>query len=187
MNKENIISPIILAGIFIAFVIVSLLLWAWGNNKRMVSSKLKLGAAILTLTTLITTNSYSQKTCYKPAYPDEIININKRNEENTIELKSNDKYITGSILNLRSTRYFYAIVDDDLGVMKEGEVKANDGEFDEDKESFKIDVDSVTIGKYKLKIYRSEENKNNGQADYVFDLKISATKKDQPDVLCYYY
>lgn len=64
----------------IAFIFVSLLVRFRKNNSAIISRKLKLGAAIITLTSILSactgTPQIDQETCYKEASGDTVQNIN---------------------------------------------------------------------------------------------------------------
>ena len=69
MNKENFIIPVILFFLSIAFLFVSLLVRLRKNNPVLISRKIKLGAAVITLTSLLSACTgnppIEQETCYK--------------------------------------------------------------------------------------------------------------------------
>ena len=75
MNSKNIITPIVLAGLGCAFIVVSLWLWlSKGKSAKATRAKLRVGAMILTLTSFVTATSCSTS-CYDPAVPEPMVSV----------------------------------------------------------------------------------------------------------------
>ena len=97
MTKENIITPVIIIGLSLAFITVSLLLAIFYGNPKLIKAKLKIGALIITLTAFANTYSFSQKTCYKPAIEKDIFTFDNSEENSSIKIHEDDKVISGKI------------------------------------------------------------------------------------------
>lgn len=183
MTKENIITPVIVIGLSLAFITVSLLVSVFYKNPKLIKAKLKIGALIITLTACSSTYSFSQKTCYKPSLTREIISVDSQSENSTITIHENDKELTGKIANLSSTDYSFSISDTLGKTIQKGTLKAIDGKFDTDEENFIIHFGKLKEGQYVLKIF-STANKNSFL--YTATLKVFA-ELDRTKVTCYYY
>jgi len=187
MTKENIITPIIVIGLSLAFITVSLLVSVLNGNSKLVKAKLKIGALIITLTAFVNTNSFSQKTCYKTtAISAETISFDTQSENLTIKIHEGDKVLSGKIENFESNQYFFTISDSADKVIHKGEAKAIDGKFDSDKENFEIHLGKLTTGNYALKIFSSKEKYDSNYYTYKASL-IVEEKFDKTKVTCYYY
>lgn len=97
MNKESVIIPVLVFFLTLAFLFVSLFVWLRKDNPVFVSRKIKLGAAIITLTSILAacngSPSADQETCYKQASTD------------TLEpSQSNDTTKISDTLNKKSTK-----------------------------------------------------------------------------------
>ena len=66
MAKSKSAIFVILMFLFIGFAVISLLSYINKKHPKLISRKIKIGAMILTLSTVMTTNSFSQS-CYKVA------------------------------------------------------------------------------------------------------------------------
>ena len=132
MNKGNIVLYVILFFLTVAFLLVSLLVRLRKNNPVLISRKIKLGATIITLTTILSacvgTPQIEQETCYKEASGDTVQNMNKNdtvafkdtlnNEEkikkgkiNNKGILSNDTVIT--VPSIPHATCYIAVMNDD--------------------------------------------------------------------------
>ena len=186
MTKENLIAPVIVIGLSIAFIFVSFLVYLFAGNPRLIKSKLKIGAAIITLTTFANTYSFSQKTCYKPSIIKEVISFDVSDENSIITIYDNDKELTGKISNILSVEYYFSITDTLGKTIQKGNLKAKDGRFDADEENFIIHFTPLKAGNYTLTI-RASADKNNSSA-FIYRCRIIVNKEsDKIKVTCYYY
>jgi len=157
MDAKKIIAPLILFGLFAAFATISIIVFLQkGNRERWISRKLKLGAAILTITGL-TNGCESQPvvTCYDPApYNWFQFDDFDQNEYTVVANLPNDSVLTGVVYEPKFEKYAFEIIasDDSVSVQK-GEIVALDGAFDEPTDSFKIELNSkLDTGSYLIKI-----------------------------------
>ncbi len=185
MNKENILTPIIILGLSIAFITVSVLVIFYSGNPKFLKYKLKIGAAIIALTTFVNTHGLSQKTCYKPAVSREVIRLDKQDDAQVIKILKEEKIITGVMDNVLSADYSFAITDTSNKLVKKGKVVATNGKFDENNENFEINIGNLKTGIYYLKIYSSVSNFEKGIC--LYDGTLYILDKKEPAVLCYYY
>ena len=186
MTKEQLITPVIVIGLSLAFIVVSFLVYLFNANPRLIRSKLKIGAAILTLTAFVNTHSFSQKTCYKPAIRKEIVSMDNISANSVLTIYDNDKVLTGKMSNILSMEYYYVISDTAGKKILKGIVKASDGKFDCDTESFGIHFGKIAAGVYSLTI-TSSARKNDSSA-YIYRCKlIVLNESEKMKVPCYYY
>jgi hypothetical protein len=77
MNKENFYLPFLLFFLTLAFLCMSILVWFKKNNPVFVSGKIKLGAAIITLTSVLYAcngnQAIEQDSCYKTVSDDTLV------------------------------------------------------------------------------------------------------------------
>lgn len=185
MSKNQIISFILVIGLSMLFIMVSILVIFNNQNPKLLKYKLKIGAAIIALTTFVSSHGFSQKTCYKPAYPREMININNQDEANYVTITKNDVKITGIMRNVLSQEYLYVITDTTNKTIKKGKLVATNGLFDENKEDFEIQIGKLKVGDYFLKIYSNGKDFERGT--YLYEGTIVVIGRKEPAVTCYYY
>ena len=185
MTKNQIISFAIVLGLSLLFIVISVMYVFNSKSPKLLKYKLKIGAAIIALTTFVSSHGFSQKTCYKPAYPREMINMNKQDEANYIFIHKNDTKITGVMRNVLSQEYLYSITDTANKPIKKGKLIPANGLFDENKEDFEIQMGKLKVGDYYLKIYSN--GKEFERSTYLYEGTIVVTGRKEPAVTCYYY
>lgn len=185
MNKENIVTPIIIIGLSVAFISISVLVVFFSGNPKFLKYKLKIGAAIIALTTFVNTHGFSQKTCYKPSISREIIRLNGQDDVNFIKIYKDDKKISGIIENVLSSDYLFSISDTSNKLLKKGKLVPINGKFDKPNENFEITIGNLKVGQYYLKIYSNGVDFEKESPLYNATLYI--LDKKEPPVLCYYY
>ncbi|MBP7508164.1 MAG: hypothetical protein KA807_10105 [Prolixibacteraceae bacterium] len=163
MEFRRIISPFALILLFIAFAVITAIVFLQkGRNTKWISRKMKLGAAILTITG-ITTGCPPQVTCYDPV-PSNFFQFDQINyDENAIIVDlPKDTVITGRIITPDFDAYSFEISTTDSVVVQTGYVIPEDGKLDSDDEKIKIIVDSKLIeGDYYLNISSAEDDFEN--------------------------
>jgi hypothetical protein len=184
MEKNHLFTFLTVTGLSVLFIFISVLFVFNTRNSKLLKWKLKIGATIIALTSFVSTG-YSQKTCYKPSRPREIININKEDEANYITLYKEDKTISGIIENVLGSDYNFAITDTTNKIIKRGKLVATNGKFDEDKENFEITVGQLKAGLYYIKIYSNSVNFEYGT--YLYEGTLHVIDKKEPAIMCYYY
>jgi len=155
METKRILSPILLIGLFSAFAIVCLIVYLQrGKREKWISRKMKLGAAIITITG-ITTGCPPIATCYVPAYTDGFVFDQSDSSENywIVADLPNDSILTGVVHSPTSDGYTFKINTFDSITVQEGDFVALDGDFDESVDSFRMQLDTkLEDGVYDLQI-----------------------------------
>lgn len=148
MKPKDLLFPFILIPLGIAFFTIALLLFlSNGENKKLISAKLKIGALLLSFGWLASCE-IGTTTCYAPA-PNNLLNIN-----------TDSTYAAGDTLrdNLIGGSYkFYSFIlsEQQSALSKqEGRLIPNDGSFGDNSESFYFVLDkSIPEGVYWLDVY----------------------------------
>ncbi len=142
MDKKNILTYITIAGLSVAFILISALVFITrGKNPNFLKKKLRLGGMILALTSIMVTNSCIIG-CYVPP-TNELILDNENFVLGTFYVNFNStKKIMG---NLYSSFYDekipYNIEDDENNVIQSGYIKAVDRIIDTSPELVYIQLD----------------------------------------------
>lgn len=186
MTKENLITPVLVIGLSLAFITVSLLVSVFYKNPKLIKAKLRIGALIITLTACASTYSFSQKTCYKPAIVKEIYSFDNQSEDYKIYIHEDENVISGKIETRLSSQYYFTVSDSSDKTIQRGTIKAKDGNFDADEENFEIKLSKIKPGNYVLKVFSSKEKYNSSSYAYKIAL-IVEEKIDRTKVTCYYY
>ena len=154
MTKKELLTPILFAGIGLAFVFISLMVWfSNGKSAKWVARKMKVGALLLSLNATVSCEQFVT-TCYDmPAPP------------NTMQIIESDGYMieiqpdTGNVLNgyiyqRVGTDFSFAVIAENDVFAQKGTILAADGQFDYYQENFKIELDTSLIpGNFTLHLY----------------------------------
>jgi hypothetical protein len=162
MDKRDFTTTLTIAGLSIIFMVVSVALFlSKGKSRFWTAKKIKIGAALLTLTS-ITPSCVPIRTCYDPAPPENMMYISQSID--TINMIDSTK-IHGYVDNRVSYYFSYQIQNkDSLEVYRVENIEAVDGTFDDYSEEFVIDLDSNLIsGNYHLKLYSIKKEEQNEQ------------------------
>lgn len=163
MQKE-IYIPVYLLFLSIVFITVSFLLYlTGGKNSKLLAKKLKFGALIISLTTVINCSHIQvdherKPTCYMPPLTN-YINISAEHsyKGDVIVEIDKDNVVECSVRNPGSEKFSFRIFDKNNNLVQKGDIKADDGKFDETKEDFKIEVKKdLPKGFYKIYFYPLE-------------------------------
>jgi hypothetical protein len=145
--------------LFIAFGVISFLVFLTKRHPYFVSKKLRIGALILSLSG-VTAGCAQIVSCYLPA-PSNIFYVDQSdtsNNEITINRTTTDT-ITGKIENRSGTAFSYMIIDSVNATVLKNDLTPADGVFDEAIEEFKIGLGhSLTPGNYNLRFYTSPKD-----------------------------
>jgi len=147
-----------LTGLFVAFGALCFLLWLTrGRNAWLLRHKLKVGAMILSLSSLAISGckSPTEVTCYVPAPQDEFIMNGPFNEQQSLLLLLSEGHrLSGSLRGSTLEAYSYTLVDMMFVEVGRGALHAVDGAFDENEEPFFLDLDeSIPAGFYELRFH----------------------------------
>lgn len=163
MEFRRVISPFALILLFIALVVITAIVFLQkGRSPKWISRKMKLGAAILTITG-ITTGCPPQVTCYVTV-PNNFFQFDSVNyDENAIVADlPKDTVLTGRVVSPDFEAYSFEITTTDSAVVQTGNVIPEDGKLDSDDEKIKIIIDSkLNEGDYYLNIFTAETDFEN--------------------------
>jgi hypothetical protein len=162
MEHKRIITPLVLAALFVAFAIVSFIVWLRKRKpERWISRKMKLGAAIITLTT-ISTGCPPEITCYDPV-AENLFVFDSMDQNNYLVLSDlpEDSVITGKIYEPTFDHYRFEIETLDSQLIEQGPITPFDGAFDLSVEDFKLVINSlIDTGNYRMSIFSSSRGNN---------------------------
>jgi hypothetical protein len=103
--KKEILIPILLLILGLMFIIINIIVYLSKGNNWVISKKLKLGALILSLTSIFSCGSPPKPTCYElppsKEYKDSMANIRK---QDSIKDAEKQKLIDDSIANVNEQR-----------------------------------------------------------------------------------
>lgn len=163
MEFRRVISPFALILLFIAFAVITAIVFLQkGRSPKWISHKMKLGAAILTITG-ITTGCPPVVTCYDPV-PNNFFQFDSVNyDENAIVADlPKDSVLTGRVILPDFEAFYFEITTTDSAVVQTGNVIPDDGKLDGDDEKIKIILDSkLNEGDYYLNISTAESDFEN--------------------------
>ncbi|MFH2143364.1 MAG: hypothetical protein ABIJ97_13145 [Bacteroidota bacterium] len=172
MTKENILSFCLISALTIAFIAVSATLF-FSKNKKFLKYKFKIGAVIIGLTSIATTQQ-SCVTCYDPVddYPN-TMKLDTEFQDSLLLYINKTNFVTGGINNRQGSNFSYSISDSSI-IYQSGQIYAKDGDFDESNEDFEIAVsNSIQDGNYNLKLFAGRSDGDNYQALY----RLKVTRK----------
>jgi hypothetical protein len=162
MENKNLFKPLLVIGLFIAFGIISFLVFVTsGQNGTLIKTKLKLGALLLSLSAMIVTSS-CDRYCYAPVpqcqleIKEDFINI----EETTVLNGFLDGYSNEKLPDA----FCYKICNSRHNTVQSGNILVNDGKIDEDHEEFCIELNKNTLsGSYEIYFYHFDLNQLNSE------------------------
>lgn len=175
MKKEAII-PISVITLSIAFIFISLMVYfSRGKSKKWVARKMRIGGLLLTLTaTASCNNGDGEVMCYSQVAPNSI-NLHAYTGD-TIKLNPDtNNILTGSIYEVNSSAFSYAILDTNNIKIQKGNILAKDSVFNNSaSEDFYFDIPkSIQPGLYFLEFFDVDTNEQDS-AYYInrFQIKI---------------
>ncbi|HBS88300.1 MAG: hypothetical protein A2W91_17715 [Bacteroidetes bacterium GWF2_38_335] len=181
MDKEKLITPVILIALGIAFIYACFMVAVRKDNKAAISRKLKIGAAIISLTAFINTGSYAQKTCYKPAIVEKPnVFITNSGNENNVRTISNGGTLLGNLNNYNSDSKYHVTICDTTGKI----IDKNQMEIDS-LNTWSISFENRTPGKYILKFYEAGSGKSEDELIYETYIKVY-DRRDERYNTCYF-
>jgi hypothetical protein len=178
MNEvKKISAPVILLILAGAFIFVSILVYLHqGKSAKWVARKMKLGAAIIAITSISTgCPSPPVIMCYDPA-PTNWFNFDSidQNDYSVVADLPNNSVLTGKVYQPDFDRYTFKILANDSQLIDQGNIVAVDGSFDATEENFKMTLNSaIDTGSYHLVIFTSDINRGSDEFEvYQTKLKI---------------
>jgi hypothetical protein len=184
MEKNKIITLVLVAGLAIAFAGICLALYFRGNTPKLVNRKLKIGALLITLTVGAQTMSFAQKTCYKRAVVEDEFDFDAKFLKNDVLKLDIDKgdTLSGNLYARTDSSYVYYLRNEKGDTIKTGDLDPVDGKFDNQDEKFTINLYMVKSGKYTLLLCRRKDLRT--MTSFTLHIK---NDKIMEKVTCYYY
>lgn len=175
MDTKKLISPLVLIGLMAAFGIVCLMVgFTKGKSALWIKQKMKIGAAIITLTS-VSTGCPPVVTCYDPVMPNifEFDQLNNQSYQIIADLP-NDSVLTGTIYQREAENFDFEVLTNDSTIIQTGKITATDGVFDAKEEKFKIVLDTkIDTGLFQLTIYQLfSDSPTDRYAIFSYPLKI---------------
>jgi hypothetical protein len=173
------LHPVLVVLLFIAFAIVSFLIILNKNNPSLLKKKLKIGALLITLTSVTGGCQDSIVTCYDPI-PSDMFYLDQVSQGNEISVNLKDKdYLSGRIENRNYNRYSFMISGKKDTLVQKDNLNALDGAFDEKTEEFKINLKGdIPSGSYTLKFYSCEKDSISDTKFYRSSFLLNITGKN---------
>ena len=183
MPRKQILVPVLVAVLSVAFVFVSFLVFVTRGNASLIRKKLKLGAVILSLTGVVLGGCREGEiTCYAPILPSDRIEFYSPGvTEDGIYLNLAVRYIIeGTIYERRSDAFSFDIIDESRNEVQSGDIAAIDGAYDTETELFLIAVRrDLPVGAYTLSIYRDASGFQPINAtDRIFQVTLNIVNDD---------
>ncbi len=174
MSKKEIIIPIIVVVLSIAFAVISLaVILTKGKSKKWIKRKMKIGALLLTLNAFTPGSAQEiEVSCYDIA--EENLMLLKDNQtELTFDVKS-QKTVEAYIDYRTGNEYSFCVFDAENNKIEDGKIVAADGKFDKWKEDVEITLKShLKAGRYFLFLFDvplNEQTKNNHKRKIQVDI-----------------
>lgn len=175
MDLKKRISPLLLIGLFAAFGLVCLMVaLTKGKRAKWIARKMKIGAAILSLTA-VSTGCPPIVTCYDPIMPNNFhFDQMDYNQYQIVADFPNDSVLSGTINERHDENFGFEVIKDDTSVIQTGDIIASDGKFDTSEERFELMLDSkIDTGLYKINITLPEQNDPNIRYSHInYQLKV---------------
>lgn len=158
-DKEN-LTPIAIIILTCLFVIISAAVYLTkGKSKFWIAKKIKIGAMLLTVSSIVPSCSCYDDSYEYPMIPSFSITTSDFNDVPSVNLNV-DNTIKGTINDRTGTEFYFSLTDtlytDTLQYEK---ILPLDGAFDSDKENFMIEIDENTnSGLYSLNFYTKLED-----------------------------
>ena len=176
MSKKEIIIPIVVIALSIAFALVSLaIILTNGKSKKWTQRKMKIGALLLTLNAF--TPGAAQEievTCYDIAESNVML---LKNDQTELIFESKSQKVIKAYIDYRMGEdYSFCLFDNKNQAIQKGKITAADGKFDKWKEDIEIRLKKdLKAGRYFLFLFDipvNEQQPNN------FRRKIQVNIKD---------
>ncbi len=154
MKTRDLLFPAIVIPVACAFIIISFLLWFYhGENKKLVSAKIKIGAFLLSFS-FFASCGHPQPTCYEVAPMPNSINV-------TLQEKIHPgDTLSGYIYSPSFKQYSFEIKDSLAQLAHQsGWLTPRDSAFNSSSDAFYIKLDSsLKPGSYNLTIFAENDS-----------------------------
>lgn len=174
MDKRELLTPLVFVGLALAFAVVSALVYLSRGNPGMVRRKLRLGAALLTLTAAA--NGCGTAMCYDVAMSNEF-SLSDIKPDGAVHVSLPDSnQISGTIYQRQGDRFSFQLVDAKEAEVQRADIVAQDGAFDENMEEFMLAIrQDLAAGTYRLRFYvAAKEDQATVEPHYgSYELKVT--------------
>jgi hypothetical protein len=174
MSKKEIIIPIIIVVLSIAFALISLaVILTKGKSKKWINRKMKIGALLLTLNAFTPGSAQEiEVSCYDIA--EENLMLLKDNKTE-LTFNANSPKIVEAYIDYRiGDEYSFCVFDAENNKIQDGKIEAADGKFDKWKEDIEITLKShLKAGRYFLFLFDvavNEQTVNNHKMKIQVDI-----------------
>ena len=176
MDKKELFTPLVIAGLAVAFIVVSALVYLSRGDPGLVRRKLRLGGMLLALTGAVNGCGGLTASCYDMAAPNEF-SLSDINQDGavTVDLPA-DNQVAGVIYQRQGDTFSFRLQDGKEAEVQSADIVALDGAFDENSEEFILairpDLDS---GTYLLSFYDSHKDKQSQTEPNYMTYKLKVT------------
>ena len=156
MDKKEFFTPLVIAGLAVAFIVVSALVYFTRGNPALVQRKLRLGGMLLALTGAVNGCGGLTGMCYDVAMSNEF-SLSDVGQDGmvAVDLPSNNK-VAGSIYQREGETFSFRLLDSQDVEVQRADIAALDGAFDENTEEFELAIrPDLTSGTYEVSFYNS--------------------------------
>lgn len=162
MKIKNLISPLLIIVLSIAFITVAVGVYLTrGKSRFWISKKMLIGSVLLSLTSVINQSCTIFGTdCYDPAPPNEI-SMDNSDYSGTIDINiKTENKLTGILYDRNGEDFSFNITDTlNSDTLQIGRINPSDKEFNENTEDIFIELDSsLPINEYILNLYDKKQS-----------------------------
>jgi len=176
MDKKEFFTPLVLAGLAIAFIVVSALVWLSKGNPGLVRRKLRLGGMLLALTGAVNGCGGLTGMCYDVAMSNEF-SVSDVEQDGAVhlDLPSNNN-VAGTIYQRQGDKFSFRLLDQKEQEVQRADIEALDGKYDENTEEFKLAIKKdLGTGSYSLTFYSAGANDQTSVEPHYNTYKVQVT------------
>jgi hypothetical protein len=161
MNKNGLITPILIVLLSLLFLTICLMVFlSGGKSKQWIAHKMKIGGILLSFSA-ISSGTGCITTCYDPE-PSPYMIIDAAYNDSIVLNLDTGNVIKGTVYTPDSRVYSFAIIGEDGQKKQNDTMIPLDGEFDSYQEPFKLEIiNTLEPGDYLLKIYNCDAYNQN--------------------------
>ena len=174
MDKRELFTPLVVAGLAVAFIVVSALVYLSRGNPGLVRRKLRLGGMLLAITGAV--NGCGTSMCYDVASPNEFALSDIRSDGAVhLDLPGSNK-VAGVIYQRQGDRFSFRLLDTQDAVVQKADIPALDGAFDDNMEEFELAIrPDLATGTYKLSFYTAGQGDQDTAKPHYSTYKVEVT------------
>jgi hypothetical protein len=169
--KRELLTPLIVAGLAVAFVIVSAMVLLT-RNPRWIQRKLRIGALLLGLTAVVSCGDETIS-CYDPVMPNYFQLGENYGGIVNVDL-SESQTLSGTIHERQGEVFSYRLENAAEEEVARENIAALDGAFDESSEEFEITLPGTLVaGSYHLELFGADADAQPEYANTEFTLEVT--------------